>query len=252
MKSAVYEGGGAPTQRDPLLDALRGFALLHMIAYHAVWDLVNLRGMKLSWFEGTPGFLWQQMICWSFILLSGFCWNLGRCPVRRGIVLFTAGLAVTAATEFVLPEAPIWWGILTFLGAASAVTVLLHPLLRRCPPWMGLGASGGLFFLLRHVENGLVAGRDVMPRWLYQGHLGAFWGFPAPEFTSTDYFPILPWIFLYESGYFLFFIRRRQARPHALSRAVPVLGWMGRRSLWIYLLHQPLLFGALLAAGQLG
>lgn len=95
---------------------------------------------------------------------------------------------------------------------------------------MGLGASGGLFFLLRHVENGLVAGRDVMPRWLYQGHLGAFWGFPAPEFTSTDYFPILPWIFLYESGYFLFFIRRRQARPHALSRAVPVLGWMGRRS----------------------
>ena len=75
MKSAVYEGGGAPTQRDPLLDALRGFALLHMIAYHAVWDLVNLRGMKLSWFEGTPGFLWQQMICWSFILLSGFCWD---------------------------------------------------------------------------------------------------------------------------------------------------------------------------------
>ena len=54
-----------------LLDALRGFLLLNMIAYHGLWNLVYLFGVDLLWYRTTPGYLWQQFICWSFILLSG-------------------------------------------------------------------------------------------------------------------------------------------------------------------------------------
>ena len=56
-----------------LLDALRGFLLLNMIAYHGLWNLVYLFGVDLLWYRAAPGYLWQQWICWTFITLSGFC-----------------------------------------------------------------------------------------------------------------------------------------------------------------------------------
>ena len=38
-------------QRHTWLDALRGLALLNMIAYHASWDLVYLMGVDWPWFS---------------------------------------------------------------------------------------------------------------------------------------------------------------------------------------------------------
>ena len=54
------------------LDALRGLALLNMLAYHAMYDWVYVFGHAGSWYNiGAPGcHVWQQYICWSFILLS--------------------------------------------------------------------------------------------------------------------------------------------------------------------------------------
>lgn len=58
--------------RYALLDELRGFDLLNMFVYHALWDLVFLYGLKAEWYTGWLGRLWQQSGCWIFILLSGF------------------------------------------------------------------------------------------------------------------------------------------------------------------------------------
>ena len=51
-----------------------------MIAYHACWDLVYLFHADWDWYRGTGAYIWQQSICWTFILLSGFCFSLGRRP----------------------------------------------------------------------------------------------------------------------------------------------------------------------------
>lgn len=64
--------------RYALLDELRGLDLLSMMLYHGCWDLVNLFGIQADWYYGLPGHLWQQSICWVFILLSGFCVQLGH------------------------------------------------------------------------------------------------------------------------------------------------------------------------------
>lgn len=74
----------APASRYALLDELRGLDLISMMLYHACWDLVFLFDMNMRWYAGTPGRLWQQSICWVFILLSGFCVPLGRHTLRRG------------------------------------------------------------------------------------------------------------------------------------------------------------------------
>ena len=238
------------TCRYPQLDVLRGVALANMICYHAVWDLVNLHGLELSWYDDWPGFLWQQFICWSFILLAGFCQPFSRRPRGHGVQLLAAGALVTAVTLAVLPEDPIFWGVLTFLGAATLLADWLRPLLGRCQPQWGLLACVVLFGLTRQLESGLVAGYAVMPEALYHtGHLGNFLGFPEAEFVSSDYFPLLPWLFLYGAGWFLHALWQSGEEHETPGKfPFPVLRWMGRRSLVIYLLHQPVLYGALLAA----
>ena len=234
-------------QRHTWLDALRGLALLNMIAYHASWDLVYLLGVDWPWFSGSGAHLWQQGICRTFILLSGFCWCLSRRWLRHGVKVFVSGLLVTAVTQVAMPDNVVWWGVLTFLGAADLLTGVLQPLLRRIPPWAGLFGAYVLFELTENVEWGTLAGRDL-PLWLYSGgHLSAFLGFPPQGFFSTDYFPLLPWLFWFLMGYFLFFLWKPYGEHLSLgSRPVPVLGWLGRHSLLVYLVHQPALYALML------
>ena len=70
------------TGRMWLPDALRGLALLNMLAYHAMYDWVYVFAHASSWYDiWSPGcHVWQQYICWSFILLSGFSYPLARRP----------------------------------------------------------------------------------------------------------------------------------------------------------------------------
>ena len=74
----------APAGRYALLDELRGLDLVSMMLYHACWDMMFLFGIWMDWYAGMPGRLWQQTICWVFILLSGFCVQLGHHTLRRG------------------------------------------------------------------------------------------------------------------------------------------------------------------------
>lgn len=123
--------------RYALLDELRGLDLVSMMLYHGCWDLVNLFGIQADWYYGLPGHLWQQSICWVFILLSGFCVQLGHHTLRRGAQVFGAGALVTAVTLLFMPEDRVIFGVLTLLGSAMLLTGLLEKPLRRIPPAAG-------------------------------------------------------------------------------------------------------------------
>ena len=87
-----------------LLDELRGLDLISMMLYHGMWDVVFLFGVAQKWYTGRPGFVWQQSICWVFILLSGFCLPLGHHPLKRGAAVFGAGALVTGVTLLFMPD----------------------------------------------------------------------------------------------------------------------------------------------------
>ena len=186
-----------------LLDELRGLDLISMMLYHGMWDVVFLFGITQKWYIGRPGFLWQQSICWVFLLLSGFCLPMGRHPFKRGAVVFGAGALVTAVTLLFLPEGVVWFGVLTLLQA------------------------------------------------LYANGLTAYLGFMPKDFFSTDYFPLLPWLFLFWVGYFLHQLAGRAGMEPLRRSVCPPLGWMGRHSLVLYLLHQPVILGVLTVAFRL-
>ena len=113
--------------RYALLDELRGLDLVSMMLYHGCWDLVNLFGIQADWYYGLPGQLWQQSICWVFILLSGFCVQLGHHTLRRGAQVFGAGALVTVITLLFMPEERVIFGILTLLGSAMRLSGFWQP-----------------------------------------------------------------------------------------------------------------------------
>lgn len=240
-------------QRYFRLDALRGLCVISMVLYHAVYDIVNILGIPVSWFWDWQGHLWQQSICWTFILLSGACWGLSRRHIRRGLLLTACGVAVTLITCLVMPEEAIHYGVLTLLGLSALILHLLDLLRRhlswKVPAWAGLIFSALLFFVLRNVPQGYLGFEGLrlceLPAGLYQCNVLAVLGFPSPEFRSSDYFPLIPWFFLYLTGYFLgrllFCWEKGERFLRRDTAALRPLCWVGRHSLAIYLAHQPLL-----------
>ncbi len=214
------------------IDALRGITLISMIAYHALWDIVYILHKDIYWYRGLPGFIWQQSICWTFILLSGFSFTLGHHQIRRGITVSVCGLLVTAATLLFSPGEAVIFGILTFMGAAMLLTAAVSR--AGIDKKLLLIPSVILFLLTRDISgNACVSGN----------YLTAFFGFPFPGFTSTDYFPLIPWFFLYLTGYALSGSVTEKGRELMAGSLCPTLEFIGRHTLLIYMLHQPVIMG---------
>lgn len=229
------------------LDTIRGLALISMILYHASWDMVYLFGAEWDWYRSDGAYLWQQATCWTFILLSGYCFHLGRRRLRRGLMAFGGGLVITAVTLVAMPASPILWGVLTLLGSAMLLTIPLDKLFSGVPARVGLVLCFSLFLILGEVNSGYLGFEGArflaLPEGFYANLFTAYLGFPPASFRSSDYFPLLPWLFLFWSGYFLY--RLRPEDPHRELPRLPVVTFMGRHSLLIYLLHQPVVYGVL-------
>ena len=240
-------------RRYQVLDTTRGLALVSMILYHASWDMVYMFGADWPWYHGFAAHVWQQSICWTFILLSGYCWSLGRRQLRRGLTVFLCGALITAVTWFFMPGNLVYCGVLTLLGASSMLLVPLAPALERVPAQAGAAGSFLLFLVTRDVNAGFLGFEGMrfaaLPAGLYRDHLTALPGFPPADFFSTDYFSLFPWFFLFLTGWFLFRLRPEEVRE---IRRVPLVTAMGRHSLLIYMLHQPVVYALLWALFRAG
>ncbi|MGE4548990.1 MAG: heparan-alpha-glucosaminide N-acetyltransferase [Intestinibacillus sp.] len=232
------------------MDSIRGATLISMAAYHATWDLVYLFGVNWPWYDGLGAYLWQQSICWTFIFLSGFCWQFSRSPLKRGLTVFAAGAAISVVTLLFLQENRILFGILTLLGSCMLLMIPLERALRHVPAGVGLVCCFAFFAITRNVAEGYlgIGAWQLLrlPAPLYNSHFSTYLGFAMPGFFSVDYFPLLPWIFLFVAGYFTYriFVRSGLLRRYCTT-GLPFLNLWGRHSLLIYLLHQPAIYLAL-------
>lgn len=248
------------TKRYERLDDIRGITLCSMILFHTVWDLVYIFDVNWRWFYTDIAYLWQQSICWSFILLSGFCWSLGRRKLRRGLLVFGAGMVITFVTMVFMPAQRIMFGILTFLGTAALLLLLLEKYLKKVKPQWGMAVCGALFLLLHGINDGYLGIRNYvklvrLPQELYKmGDIGNFLGFTEVGFYSSDYFALFPWLFLYLTGYFLHGAMQQKGLLEKLAGQKSWGGFwnqVGKKSLIIYMLHQPVIYGVLLVLDKL-
>lgn len=250
MKKTRYE----------IIDSLRGLALVSMILYHGCWDLVFLFEKNWNWYRGTGAYIWQQSICWTFIFLSGFCWPMGRRPMRRGVIVFAGGAVVSLVTCLFMPESRVMFGILTMTGSCMLLMCLFDKVFVRIPALIGLVGGTVLFVLTRNINSGYLGFEGwnflKLPNSLYQKGIMTFLGFPASGFFSTDYFSLFPWLFLFAAGYFLH--RLLAGKNNGMLpgwceiKGFLPLNFLGRHSLILYMLHQPVIYGALMALSLLG
>lgn len=221
------------------LDALRGLCVLGMVIVHFIYDLVELYGL-VKW-EYPPLFSFVQQ--WGgvlFLLISGISVTLGSHHIRRGLLVFACGLAVSAVTYgmyffgFTGKGIVIYFGVLHCLGAC----MLLWAVFRRLPHW-ALALTGavlvGVGLYLRTLPG-------VSFPWLLA------LGLPWEGFASSDYFPLLPYLgfFLMGSALGKSVYRKKESLLPRVNAQNPVIRFFllwGKHSLLIYMLHQPVLSG---------
>lgn len=221
------------------LDAFRGICILGMVFVHLMYDLAELYGIidweYPLWFDIMKN--WGGVL---FVLLSGICATLGRRSVRRGLIVLAGGLIVSAATWGMYKffhfhkSIIIYFGVLHCLGAC----MILWWLCKRLPTWI-LGLLGGAM-----VAAGLYLGTIYPADNLYWIWLGVI----PRGFMTSDFFPLLP-----NLGYFLLgavigrmlYRKKETLFPRANPKNFLIVGlsFLGRHSLEVYLLHQPILAG---------
>ena len=232
--------------RSGLLDSLRGWTVINMILFHALWDFYYLSDVKSGWLYGKTAFLWQQTICCTFIVLSGFCSAMGRQTLRRGLTVFLLGAGVTAVTVISMPNAAIWFGVLTMIGSGMILTGWAKPFLLKIPAKAGLCICLLLFVFTRGVNQGYIGILFwewlELPGWLYRDYVTTYFGFPFRGFYSSDYFSLIPWLFLFWCGFYAYGIWGQKVLA-VKWQGISVLNVIGRHALVIYVLHQPVVYG---------
>ncbi len=222
------------------LDFFRGICIVGVVIVHIIFDLQYFMDMELN----TPLLfnIIQKYGSLFFILISGICVTLGHRSIKRGLIVFACGMLITIVTYFITGSDTdmVWFGILHLLG----ICMLLYPLLKNIP--------NSVLILTTLIII-------VLGYWFQTFSIPVKWLFPlglvSPTFGSGDYFPLFP-----NLGYFMIGILlgrtvykdKRSIFPKVKTSnpIIRAFSFLGRHSLWIYLGHQPLVYGIImLAAG---
>lgn len=231
-----------------LLDAVRGICVLGMIIYHTLFDVVAFAGVEVSITLFNIINIVRDFGACCFIALAGICIHFGKRPLKRAITISVAGLIVSAVTYIFMPELPVIFGILTFMGAAAFIMLPLKKVLDKLPAGIFAVISLILFLLTFELTKHHVGifGAEIipLPEFLYKNYLTAFLGFPFYGFASGDYYPLLPWIFMFFLGFFLWKIMiKSRFVLKILGMRLRFFEKIGKYSLYIYMTHQPVILG---------
>jgi uncharacterized membrane protein len=236
------------SQRFIELDILRGFAILFMIILHLFWDLDYFGILPLN----QNCYSLNIIVPVIFFLLVGICQSVNNNKYRsqprkmyfrtlqRGLWILNLGMLFTLLTAVFLPEKPILFGVLHCIGCCIILSTLL---LRYTSTNVILatlfivsGLALGLFWTTENPTMfELAAG-------IHESNVGAH---------TIDYFPILPWFGVcllgITLGNILYKDNKRRFPLPDLSQHKPtkIFSWLGKHSLAIYLIHQPLIAGCL-------
>jgi len=234
----------APPPRLALIDLLRGLALVAMVAYHLCWDLTFFRLTRFDLLNDPWWLLARSSIAGSFLGLAGLCLVLthGRGvrwrPLARRTLVLAAAAGIVSAVSFTLfAESPIWFGILHHLALFGLIGVVFVRL-----PWPA-AALGAAFAL---------AAPALLAQPLFDGPWLSWIGLATHDPSSNDFVPLLPWsaagLIGILAGKLLLAVQQRPLGQRLAGwspAAAParLISRLGRHTLAIYLIHQPLLFG---------
>lgn len=239
-----------------ILDELRGIAILMMIAYHTLYSMEFLFGYSNIQLLQNPflkGF--QISIGVLFITISGISSYLSDHNFTNGIKVGLVAIAITIATTFVIYSERILFGVLHFL----ATMMIFSGFYKQFKPKWKIKVKFYTYFVIActllfiacyNIPKGYIGFlnyRLLLPKNLYKNFFTSILGFPSSNFFSADYYPIIPWVFLFVLGFCLGPILKRNLnfQNSKIIGKYSFLTVLGKRSLIIYLVHQPIIIALL-------
>jgi uncharacterized membrane protein len=244
------------------IDVLRAVAIVNMVIYHLAYDLRFLGYTQTSVTAGTWQ-VYQRMIATTFITLAGIAlaisygrasrraggWDLYKTYLARGLKLIGWGMVISLVTGVYMEQWVVIIGILHLIGAATILSIpflAFRPADTRLHIALYLGIGVALIVLGSYLNR-----VPVTHPWLL------IFGLRPPALFQFDYFPLLPWFgvsllgvlagqVLYPGG-----VRRFELPAWGEQASIKQVGWLGRHSLAVYLIHQPILFGVFFLIGTL-
>ena len=235
---------GAQPARMDRVDALRGFAIVWMALFHFAFDLnyFGLLSPRQSFYTDPIWTGQRSAIVSLFVFTAGLSQAIAfesgqpwQRFWRRWAQIAVCALLVSAGSALMFPRSWISFGILHGLALMLIVTRCCAPLRGRWLWPLGVAAI-------------------LLPQWLPHPAFDAPWGqwtgLVTRKPVTEDYAPLLPWLGVMlwgcASGRWLM-AHRPAMLAGALPRGLRPLAWLGGWSLTFYMLHQPVLIGALLA-----
>lgn len=225
-------------KRIDIIDALRGLSVILMVCHHMLFDLVVFLGAP-AWFFSNPVFNpLQYLFAGLFIFLSGASSQFSRSNVKRGVKVFSIAIGFTIVTSLPFVNMPIRFGVLHLLGFSMMFYGLTRKLWDKIPksiaPALYIICIVGSALAVRYIRL------DVSFLWMF--------GWITPEFFSADYFPLFPWLFVFLLGTWAgTYVAEKKLPEWFYEKKVPILPVVGKKSLLIYVLHQPVLYGIMMA-----
>ena len=237
MPEEKLTANGAVNKRIWELDTIKGLFILLVIYIHLTFDIEYFGGYDL---HKSAFFYFVKQNCGViFILVSGICVTIGKHNMKRGALVFSFGLLISAVTfgmyrlGFADVDVLIYWGVLHLLG----FSMMTWPLYKKWPLWLTFIVAIPMIiygYYLFRINN-------------VQTHFLFMFGFTWPGFVASDHFPILPFTGWFMIGTVLgrtVYKEKKTLFPRVNEKNVILrfLCWCGRNSLWIYMLHQPVLY----------
>jgi len=220
------------------VDVLRGLAIVAMIAYHFAFDL-RYFGVTHTDFEHARSWLGaRSTIVTAFLALVGVSLSLAGTRdvafaryLRRTARVAGCALLVSAGSYALFPQTFIYFGVLHCIALVSLVAWPLRtrPLVATCA---GIAVvAAGLALANAHFD----------PRAL------SWIGFMTHKPATEDYVPLFPWagVVLIGIGAGHWLHARAYAPIAVLADAPRWLSLLGRHSLFVYMVHQPLMLALL-------
>lgn len=243
-------------KRIHLLDELRGLSVFCMVFYHAFYSIGII--FHVPFFISLLKFFMpaEPFFAALFIVISGISSNLSRSNIFRGAKLLVVALAVTLVTYLVEPKFIILFGVLHMLSAAMLIYGILQKPLSKVPTIFGMTTCAVMFFLTYDVAFGWLGIKGLfgikLPTFLYSTSWLFPLGLPNASFSSSDYFPLIPWFFAFLFGTFLGKYAAAERFPKfTYKKHIPFFSFLGRHALIIYIVHQPIIFGLTYAAAAI-
>jgi uncharacterized membrane protein len=225
-------------------DELRGFFIILICLYHLMYDLAFIYPTRLglSLYEKFGGY--SILLASPFIIICGVSCFFSRSNLKRGLILIGISAVITIATLYFLPDSPIYFGILHLLGFSVLIFIVLKKVIMKTNSAVGIFISALLFALTFNLPRGFLGFgiyKLKIPEFLYNLKYLLPLGFFPKDFSTADYYPLIPFFFLFIIGAFIGkIVTNKKSLPLIEKNLIPPLSFIGRRTLIIYILHQPI------------